>query len=243
MAVKTKALIDVEIIVHREIAKAEDQFVPSIVSACIRKAWEWRGMAGNADPVLCFSSKQNFRKVLCPTYKAHRPPSPPILGEVIKELKAKMPHMQIDGLEADDVIGILHTSQVYGPTRVVTIDKDMKTLPGWLINPDDILRHQQPITQEEADRTWFQQAVIGDTADGFKGIPKCGPKAADKIFGWDDVLEMGLDKGMDEDYLILQARLARILRRDDYDKESNSIRLWHPTDDVRFDLEKMEIAA
>lgn len=240
---KVKALVDIEIIIHRVLSASEGSPVEAQGAECIRKAWEWRGLAGNADMLLCFSCPNggNFRKVIDPTYKAHRSSKPENYHEVVKYIKDRANCMQINGLEADDLIGILQTSQVYGATKIISVDKDFLTIAGWLINPNDILRYQKPITEEEADINHLRQSVIGDTADNFKGIPGCGPKAAEGVFCWDDVVALGEKKGLPLDYLILQARLARILRREDYDRETNTIKLWHPTEPEAFDLTKMEV--
>lgn len=228
MAGTIKALLDVEIIMHRTFAAAGDRaYVPEIISDCIKTCWEWRGFAGNAEPVLCFSGRNNFRKAIAPTYKAHRSPKPEGYEQVQQALKDHFPHFCFQGLEADDVMGILQTSPKFGQTAIVSIDKDMKTIPGYLINPDHILE-ARVIDEEEADLNWMRQAIIGDTADGFKGCPRVGPKGAAKINNWDEYFQLFEDKGHDRDYAILQARLARILRRDDYDAKAGTIKLWHP---------------
>ena len=243
-----KALIDIEIIIHRELSKADETSTPAtIIDACVRRAWEWRGLAGNCEPVLCISDN-NFRKVIAPFYKAHRPPSPDHYKEVLAGLKQRMPHRTIHGLEADDVMGILQTSEVYGPTAIISIDKDMKTIPGRLVNPDKLLE-SGVVTEDEANYNWMYQTLVGDTADGFKGCPRVGPvkaeNALDGLSGsltdmWAVVVALFAESNSEESPL-LNARLARILRRDDYDHEAGTIKLWHPEEHEIFDLEKMEV--
>lgn len=253
-----KALIDVEVIMHQELAKGErdNKTYDQILEQCVLKIWIWRGLAGNCEPVLCFSCPHggNFRKVICPTYKAHRKEKPEHFERLKAELRTKFHSMHIKGLEADDVIGILQTSKEYGPTRIVSIDKDFKTIPGWLVNPDKLLE-QHEITESQANYNWMLQTLIGDTADGFKGCPGIGEKKAEKALeqGADDcdwwpwVLgEFNKVNEKSEDYhsAVLQARLARILHREDYDKENRRIKLWHPDPEQveLFDLVNMEVA-
>jgi len=239
-------LIDIEIIIHRAFAALEGMPLTMVFDECVKNCYLWAGLAGNAgNPFLCFSGRGNFRKHLSDTYKAHRSPKPEGYDQIIKMLKDKFRHMEFANLEADDLMGILQTSPKFGPTRIVSIDKDMATIPGWLINPDkydpiDWAGYRE-ISVEEADLTHLHQTVIGDTADGFKGIPGAGPKAAEKVTCWDDVVALGEKKGVDEDYLILQARLAHILRREDYDHEARTIKLWHPREPQTLDLNTMEV--
>ncbi|QHJ80131.1 MAG: hypothetical protein [Caudoviricetes sp.] len=47
---------------------------------------------------------------------------------------------------------------------------------------------------------------------------------------WDCMLTLAEYKGMTPDDLLLQARLARILRKDDYNTATGEIKLWEPTD-------------
>ncbi len=243
-----KILIDIEIIVHRAFAALEGKPLTMVFDECVRNCYLWAGLAGNAAaPFLCFSGPGNFRKQLSETYKAHRSPKPEGYDQMIKMLKAKFDYMQFDSLEADDLMGILQTSQKFGSTRIVSIDKDMKTIPGWLINPDKynpIDRDgYQKISVEDADITHLHQTIIGDTADGFKGIPGAGPVAAEKVTCWEELVALGESKGVDEDYLILQARLARILRREDYDHDARTVNLWTPPgrDPQTLLLETMEV--
>jgi DNA polymerase-1 len=79
-------------------------------------------------------------------------------------------------LEADDVMGIFSTNPKYKPGAkkiIVSIDKDMQTIPGWLFNPD---KDYQPweVTKEHADRFHLAQALGGDQTDNYAGCPSIG---------------------------------------------------------------------
>lgn len=249
-----KALIDADIIAYREIAKGERDGVtePSaLIDRAIKEVWVWRGLAGNANPILVFSCPDggNFRKVIMPTYKAHRSEKPAFHKEVVLALKNHFENFVINGLEADDVMGILQTSAKFGATAIVSIDKDMKTIPGRLVNPNNILE-ACTITEDEADYNWMKQTLIGDSTDGFKGCPGIGVKRAENALEglsgsleamWAKVVDLYTSKDLTVDDAVQNARMARILRREDYDYATNSIQLWHPDSPETFDLDSMEV--
>ena len=88
------------------------------------------------------------------------------------------------------------------------------------------------ISQEDADRNWLFQALTGDATDGYKGLPKCGPVKANRILdddcSWDGVLKAYLKAGLTEHEALQQAQVARILRYDDYDLETDTVKVWKP---------------
>ncbi len=127
-------------------------------------------------------------------YKANRPPVPEDLESqfpLIKELIAGLglPMLQIEGVEADDVIGTLarQAAAKGWQALVVTGDKDMAQL----------VDEQVQLLDTMKDRTLGREAVIekfgvpperiveylalmGDSSDNIPGIPKVGPKTAAK---------------------------------------------------------------
>jgi len=254
-----KALIDCDIVVYREAAKAERDGITDPVKAIDQACMEiqnWKGLASANEltVVLSHADRRNFRKVINSRYKAHRKKTepPPLLDDVLNGIRDRFDCFCISGIEADDTLGILHTSCVYGDTTIVSTDKDMKTLPGRLINPMH-LEYEQDISEHMADYTWFMQALCGDTADGFKGCPGIGPKKAEAALDvnlkckdtyWQVALDLFRDsKDATEDYMeeaLMNVRMARILRREDFDKEQNTIRLWHPEQPEAFSLDLME---
>jgi DNA polymerase-1 len=134
-----------------------------------------------------------------------------------------------DILEADDYMGILATRPGAPETIIVSDDKDMLTIPGKLFR----LGRLSTIDDNEARRYWMAQTLMGDPADGYKGCPGIGPARADKVLSksgeqWENVKREFLKAGMTEDYAILQARLARILRYEDWDAATKTPILWTP---------------
>jgi len=84
-------------------------------------------------------------------------------------------------MEADDVMGVLATDPEFLPDHqkvIVSIDKDMKTIPEtYIFNPD---KDYQPWynSKEAADRWFLSQAIGGDTTDGYPGCPNLSTESA-----------------------------------------------------------------
>ena len=185
------------------------------------------------DYLLCLTSKHNFRKDILPSYKGNRketrkPMMLPFLRQyVIENYKYDMRY----GLEGDDIMGI-HATDPNSTTEnvIFSLDKDMKTIPAKLWDSD--FETVVDITEEEADRYWLLQTLTGDATDGYKGLPKCGPVSAKKILDndctWDGVVDAYLKAGLTEKEALQQAQVARILRYDNYDLETDTIKVWTP---------------
>ena len=141
-------------------------------------------------------------------------------------------------LEGDDVLGILATSPVIvkGEKVIVSLDKDLKTIPGLICDMREPITIQE-ITEEEADYNHMYQTLVGDTADGYPGCPGIGPVSATKLLAdvprtyadmWPAVVKAYEKKGLSEEVALVQAQIARICRRDDYDFKKKEVILWTP---------------
>lgn len=179
--------------------------------------------SGATEITLAISDTVNYRKELTDTYKANRAHvrKPMCFKRATIYLKQHYESITLPGVEADDVLG------VYSPDfdAIVSSDKDLKTIPGRLYNPGKNV--WDTITPEEADWHLAYQAMVGDTADNFKGCPGIGPKRAEKILAGEghpfDLARAAFEKaGCDEDYTLLQFRLARILRPGEYDMDAKA---------------------
>ena len=188
------------------------------------------------DMIICLSDpKWNWRKKVLPSYKGNRQGPKPEKLMWLKDYLAKEYRSFIRStLEADDVMGILstHPTLVPGEKVIVSTDKDMKTIPGWLFNPD---KDKTPrlIDADEADWWHLYQTLTGDTTDGYKGLPGIGDAKARKILDttgprWAAVLDAYLAKGLTEEDALVQARVARICRAEDYDFRKREVILWTP---------------
>lgn len=186
-----------------------------------------------------------FRKALVdPTYKDHRKDTrkPLCFFELKDRMKAEYECRGFDGLEADDVMGILSTKPGPDTKIIISRDKDMRTIPGKLWTGGTFYN----VTEEEADYFHLYQTLIGDTSDGYKGCPGVGPVKAKKLLEtmpggainpeiahvewmWGLVVEAYAKAGLTEADALQQARLARILRWSDWDAKKREPKLWSPT--------------
>lgn len=194
----------------------------------------------NNDMVVCFSEGRCFRYDIEPTYKGNRVNSrkPLCFFDVRDMLIKEYKNVRLDGLEADDVMGILSTKPGPDEKIIVARDKDMQTIPGKLW---DGMKFKL-ISEHDADRFHMYQTLIGDAADGYKGCPNIGPVKANKLLDdpdkdnfprmtselWHRVKKAFVDAGLTEDDALKQARLARILRWSDWDSKLKKPILWSP---------------
>jgi Autographiviridae exonuclease len=189
------------------------------------------------DVLLCLSEGRNFRYDVDETYKANRKGTrkPTCYAEVVRRACATWPHFSHDGLEADDVLGIFASRDPVG-SILVSEDKDMKTIPCTLFQQGTL----QKIDRPTADWSFFYQVLVGDTADGYPGLPAVGPKKAEVILAnaegavehekalCANVKRAYEDRGLTAEDAIKQARLARILRNEDWDAVKKEPILWTP---------------
>jgi DNA polymerase-1 len=157
-----------------------------------------RSLLAEYDPqhiAVVFDAKgRNFRHELYEQYKAHRPPMPEELssqvGPLLDMVRAMgLPLLQVEGVEADDVIGTLAArAAAHGMDTIIsTGDKDMaqlvnahvtlvNTMNGTRLDTDGV-REKFGVTPEQIVD---YLALIGDTSDNIPGVPKVGPKTAAK---------------------------------------------------------------
>ena len=221
--------------------------------AAIETIVAWQALSRCSDCIVAFTGRDNFRKRVLPTYKANRAGKvkPIAYAHVVERVSFYFETRCVEGLEADDVLGILATTETYSDAIILTVDKDLRTIPARHFNP---LKDTKPVLRSEyaADAQWLMQALTGDPSDGYTGIPGIGPKKAEKLLGgdirqlaaqrcgprtlWSRVLAAYHAAKLTEDDALVQARVARILRRCDYDKITKEVLLWHPTTPVRIPL-------
>ncbi len=140
---------------------------------------------------------KTFRDDMYPEYKANRPPMPEDLQQQIEPLLAivralGLPMLQVEGVEADDVIGTLAREAAAQGREVVisTGDKDMAQLV------DEHVSLINTMTNTSMDSDGVREkfgvspgqiidylALVGDTSDNVPGVPKVGPKTAVKWLG------------------------------------------------------------
>lgn len=184
--------------------------------------------------IFAFSDSHNFRKDLCDGYKANRANKrkPTCYNALVDYIKSEHHTVQLKNLEGDDVLGIYATMDGYD-SIIVSLDKDMKTIPGKFYNfgTDELIT----VTKDQAKYNHMYQTLIGDVADGYPGCPKYGPVKAKKLLDsltpdkyWEGVVKAFESQGLTEADALLQARLSYILQDGDYDTETHEVKLWLP---------------
>ena len=139
-------------------------------------------LEGTAIKLCLTDSEGNFRFGVLPSYKGNRKGTKkPLVLKAIKQwLIDEHDAYFRPGLEGDDCMGILATANVIkGEKVIVSIDKDMKTIPGLFVHrlEDGIME----ISETEADYWHLYQTLTGDTTDGYAGCPGVGPVEAKRI--------------------------------------------------------------
>jgi len=187
------------------------------------------------DYVVALTDSKNFRKDVLPTYKNNRKDKrkPLALKELREYVIKKHRGIVWDNLEADDVMGIMATEPTEEERIVVTIDKDLKTVPCNL-SSDGL--NVQRIPERLADYWFMIQTLTGDKVDGYDGVEGIGIKTAEKLIKkytnvplldlWKIVKKIYVDKGYTEAEALQQARVARILRHGEYNKKTGKVKLW-----------------
>ena len=141
----------------------------------------------NADRmILAFTGSSNYRKIIWPEYKTHRKDKKPYLVKELRdycESNTKYNCITVDNLEADDLVGKFMTKPSKDIEYIgVSEDKDLCGVPGALFNPakDTLI---QRTDFGDAVEFFYNQVLTGDTSDGYKGVPGCGPVKAAKYIG------------------------------------------------------------
>lgn len=187
--------------------------------------------------VIALSDRNNFRKDILISYKANRKNKPkPVHYNFLRQwVEENYKTMCRPNLEGDDILGILATSSsiIKNPDKIiVSLDKDMKTLPAKYYN--SLNGERKRITIQEANYNHMLQTLVGDPADNYKGLQGIGEVGAKKIINpdmtykemWQAVVQAYISKGLTEKAALIQARVARILRHYDYDYADKKVKLW-----------------
>lgn len=148
---------------------------------------------------VAFDHGKTFRNEVFPAYKAQREETPedikasvPIIKDILEAYH--IPVLQVDGFEADDVIGTLATqagSQGV-ETYMLTPDKDYGQLVAdnvYIFRPRHGGGYDKIGKNEISDKYGIASpaqvidllALMGDTADNFPGCPGVGEKTAVKL--------------------------------------------------------------
>jgi 5'-3' exonuclease len=250
-----EAILDGDIIAYRAAFWADVEGVDELPYR-IKKDIELWTPKGSTNVIVAMSCPRsdNFRRDFWPRYKQHRDDfkSPDSMKVALECIYNTCTTRCVARLEADDLIGMLVSS---GRAIGVTVDKDLRQIPGVHWNPD---KEPEPVTvsQDDADFYFYQQWMTGDTTDNIWGLWKIGPAKAKKLLmlkpreAWDSII-MSMYQDEDwakrpeekrpvemyrEEFALSQARCVRILRDGDYNKETGEIKLWTPNNNAIRDI-------
>ena len=147
---------------------------------------------GSAIAVVFDAKGKTFRDDMFAEYKANRPPMPAELREQIEPIHEivramGLPLLEVDGVEADDVIGTLAAIASAGGHAVVisTGDKDLaqlvngsvtliNTMTDSVLDPDGVVKKLGVPPEHVVDLL----ALMGDKVDNIPGVAGVGEKTA-----------------------------------------------------------------
>lgn len=245
-----KVYVDADILCYHATLGMDDEFDGGVVidpkqaeELFDSLVCQWTHHLEGDELLLCLTGENNYRYDLYPEYKAKRTSvsKPPNLGPLRRVLLKRDNVIMVDGLEADDVIGMACSADPEN-TIAVSLDKDFKTVPLTLYRPafrNSVAEGPTTITEDQANLYWMRQTIIGDPVDNIKGLPRAGKVKAEKTLPneaplevlWASVVNLYVQSGSTREEALLNARLTRILRHGEYDGISG-VRLWDPSEHV-----------
>jgi DNA polymerase-1 len=182
---------------------------------------------------------KNFRHDLFPTYKVRRLAMPEALRPQISRIKDvvrayRIPALELEGYEADDIIATLATRWEQQGAEVVIVsgDKDLMQLVSAHVTMLDTMKGEHVGVEQvqakfgvEPARVVEVQGLMGDSTDDIPGVPGVGEKTAIKLINeWHDLENLlshaGEISGKLGERITAYADLARVskalatLRRD-----------------------------
>ena len=155
-------------------------------------------LQGTAYILALSDSSANWRKDVLPTYKGNRTAArkPIILPHVRQWVRDEFGDAvwERPKLEGDDLLGILSglRDRIVGDRVMVTIDKDLSTIPGSHYRPHREVLGIFDVDVATADRFHLMQGIAGDPTDGYSGCPGWGMKTAEEWL--DDPYELVPEK-------------------------------------------------
>lgn len=211
------ALIDGDIVAYRVACTLNEDDAADFAYARTEDLVDQIVTRSEADSFRIFlTGKNNFRYNIYPEYKAHRPKEKPFWLQAIRDyLVANFNAEVVDGQEADDALGINQTEE----TMICSIDKDLLMIPGKHYNfvKDEFLE----VNGYQGMYHFYKQCLMGDRSDNIKGIPKVGPKNADKILNScvteKEMFDAVRDAYGNDEEFIMNARVLWIRRNENED--------------------------
>lgn len=215
-----KALVDADILVYR-FGFASDGDPAEFALARISEFLDNLQMMDGIDEVWGYlTGSNNFRNEIAKTapYKGNRVMAKPYHYQLLREYMERAWGFEvIDGMEADDAIGIEAYRHEPDEIIIVSIDKDLNMIRGHHYN--FVKEEKYFVTEEEAIRNFYLQILTGDKVDNIIGLDGIGPVKSKKLLkDCNTELEMynAVVKAYDgdEDRVLENARLLWILREE-----------------------------
>jgi hypothetical protein len=201
------------------------------------------------DMLVAVKGPDNFRNIMYPEYKMNRHKDPKQSNQFVPLIRKLAVHnnlaIESTGREADDLLRIwAYECQHAGvPYIVVSVDKDLKCIPGKHLN---IKKNEfLDIDEEYATRFFYQQLLKGDSTDNIPGIPSVGEVKAEKALKHckteEEMQEVVVDQYMqfyDKDWLQYLLSNGKMIYLQRYVNDYFSCRHWPVVEEILSTVEK-----
>lgn len=130
------------------------------------------------------TGEDNYREALYPAYKQNRDPNhkPHWYHEIKEYLEEVQGSITVNGMEADDILGIRQCTEQDDHTIICSKDKDLDCIPGFHYNwsPTRWANGVYTVSETEANQFFYTQCLTGDTTDNIPGLKKLTGQVATK---------------------------------------------------------------
>ena len=215
-----KALVDADILVYRFGFASEGDPAEFALARLSEFLDNLQAMDGIDEVWGYLTGSNNFRNEIAKTapYKGNRVMAKPYHYQLLREYMERAWGFEvIDGMEADDAIGIEAYRNEPDETIIVSIDKDLNMIRGHHYN--FVKEEKYFVTEEEAIRNFYLQILTGDKIDNIIGLDGIGPVKSKKLLK-DCNTELEMYEAVlkaydgDEARVLENARLLWILREE-----------------------------
>lgn len=215
-----KALVDADILVYRFGFASEGDPAEFALARLSEFLDNLQAMDGIDEVWGYLTGSNNFRNEIAKTapYKGNRVMAKPYHYQLLREYMERAWGFEvIDGMEADDAIGIEAYRHEPEETIIVSIDKDLNMIRGHHYN--FVKEEKYFVTEEEAIRNFYLQILTGDKIDNIIGLDGIGPVKSKKLLK-DCNTELEMYEAVlkaydgDEARVLENARLLWILREE-----------------------------
>lgn len=215
-----KALVDADILVYRFGFASEGDPAEFALARLSEFLDNLQAMDGIDEVWGYLTGSNNFRNEIAKTapYKGNRVMAKPYHYQLLREYMERAWGFEvIDGMEADDAIGIEAYRHEPEEIIIVSIDKDLNMIRGHHYN--FVKEEKYFVTEEEAIRNFYLQILTGDKIDNIIGLDGIGPVKSKKLLK-DCNTELEMYEAVlkaydgDEARVLENARLLWILREE-----------------------------